>query len=119
MLIDDEDRLNSTKLLRTIQGRSRSIALMVPFVAPAVPGRGRQRTGEVPSSLKVFTSGNNCGSRRPSATCSASCRDAAFATQYSPTEGHVVSEFELTGAPTPGELRTSASRSMRGTVGAG
>ncbi|MCB0787500.1 MAG: amino acid adenylation domain-containing protein, partial [Flavobacteriales bacterium] len=99
VLISDEDRLNSTQLLRKIIAQ-RINRIIVPFVALQYLAEAVERTGEVPSSLKeVFTSGEqlkitpaivNLFKRLPG------CR---FCNQYGPTEGHVVSELELKGDP--------------------
>lgn len=57
VLITDEDRLNSTRLLRKIQEQQVN-RLILPFVALQYLAEAVARTGEAPTSLKeVFTSG--------------------------------------------------------------
>ncbi|HRW90134.1 MAG TPA: AMP-binding protein, partial [Flavobacteriales bacterium] len=99
VLIDDEDRLNSTKLLRTIREKQVD-RLIVPFVALQYLAEAVQRTGEVPSSLKeVFTSGEQLRITPAIRDLFRQLPGCRFCNQYGPTEGHVVSELELTGDP--------------------
>ena len=99
VLINDEDRLNSTQLLRTIiaSGINRVI---LPFVALQYLADAVERTGEIPVSLKeVFTSGEQLKITPTIASLFARLPECRFCNQYGPTEGHVVSELELAGAP--------------------
>ena len=99
VLITDEDRLNSTQLLRKIiaQGINR---IIVPFVALQYLAEAVERTGEVPSSLKeVFTSGEQLKITPAIANLFKQLPGCRFCNQYGPTEGHVVSELELKGDP--------------------
>ncbi|MBS1583426.1 MAG: amino acid adenylation domain-containing protein [Bacteroidetes bacterium] len=99
VLITDEDRLNSTQLLRKIiaQGIHR---IIVPFVALQYLAEAVERTGEVPTSLKeVFTSGEQLRITPAIANLFRHLPGCRFCNQYGPTEGHVVSELELKGDP--------------------
>ena len=99
VLITDEDRLNSTQLLRKIiaQGINR---IIVPFVALQYLAEAVERTGEVPSSLKeVFTSGEQLKITPAIINLFKQLPGCRFCNQYGPTEGHVVSELELKGDP--------------------
>ncbi|MCB0809398.1 MAG: amino acid adenylation domain-containing protein, partial [Flavobacteriales bacterium] len=99
VLIDDEDRLNSTKLLRTIREKQVD-RLIVPFVALQYLAEAVQRTGEVPASLKeVFTSGEQLRITPAIRDLFRQLPGCRFCNQYGPTEGHVVSELQLTGDP--------------------
>ena len=99
VLITDEDRLNSTQLLRkTIAQKINRI--IVPFVALQYLAEAVERTGEVPSSLKeVFTSGEQLKITPAIANLFKQLPGCRFCNQYGPTEGHVVSELELKGDP--------------------
>jgi len=99
VMITDEDRLNSTQLLRKIitQGINR---IIVPFVALQYLAEAAQRTGEVPSSLReVFTSGEQLKITPAVINLFNQLPGCRFCNQYGPTEGHVVSELELKGDP--------------------
>ncbi|TXI77427.1 MAG: amino acid adenylation domain-containing protein, partial [Flavobacteriales bacterium] len=100
VLITDEDRLNSTQLLRKIiAGKINRI--IVPFVALQYLAEAVERTGEVPTTLKeVFTSGEQLKITPAIANLFAQLPGCRFCNQYGPTEGHVVSELELKGDPT-------------------
>ncbi|MBV6405296.1 MAG: D-alanine--poly(phosphoribitol) ligase subunit 1 [Flavobacteriales bacterium] len=99
VLITDEDRLNSTQLLRKIiAGKINRI--IVPFVALQYLAEAVERTGEVPTTLKeVFTSGEQLKITPAIANLFAQLPGCRFCNQYGPTEGHVVSELELKGDP--------------------
>jgi len=99
VLITDEDRLNSSQLLRKIiaEGINR---IIVPFVALQYLAEAVQRTGEVPASLReVFTSGEQLKITPAIADLFNQLPGCRFCNQYGPTEGHVVSELELKGDP--------------------
>jgi len=99
VLITDEDRLNSTQLLRKII-EARIDRIIVPFVALQYLAEAVERTGEVPSSLKeVFTSGEQLKITPAIAHLFKQLPGCRFCNQYGPTEGHVVSELELKGDP--------------------
>jgi len=99
VLITDEDRLNSTQLLRKIIAQ-RINRIIVPFVALQYLAEAAERTGEVPSSLKeVFTSGEQLKITPAIANLFKQLPGCRFCNQYGPTEGHVVSELELKGDP--------------------
>ncbi|MBK6774282.1 MAG: amino acid adenylation domain-containing protein [Flavobacteriales bacterium] len=99
VLITDEDRLNSTQLLRKIIAEKIN-RIIVPFVALQYLAEAVERTGEVPSSLKeVFTSGEQLKITPAVANFFKHLPGCRFCNQYGPTEGHVVSELELTGDP--------------------
>ena len=99
VLITDEDRLNSTRLLRRIRDHQIN-RLILPFVALQYLAEAVSRTGEVPTSLKeVFTSGEQLRITPAIAHLFRHLPGCRFCNQYGPTEGHVVSEFELTGDP--------------------
>ncbi|MBN8247655.1 MAG: amino acid adenylation domain-containing protein, partial [Verrucomicrobia bacterium] len=99
VLISDEDRLNSTRLLHRI--RDQQVArLIVPFVALQYLAEAVQRTGEAPGSLReVFTSGEALRITPAIAALFAQLPGCRFCNQYGPTEGHVVTEHELAGDP--------------------
>lgn len=99
VLITDEDRLNSTQLLRKIIAEKIN-RIIVPFVALQYLAEAVERTGEVPSSLKeVFTSGEQLKITPAIINLFKQLPGARFCNQYGPTEGHVVSELELKGDP--------------------
>jgi amino acid adenylation domain-containing protein len=99
VLITDEDRLNSTQLLRKIIAQ-RINRIIVPFVALQYLAEAVERTGEVPSTLKeVFTSGEQLKITPAIANLFKQLPGCRFCNQYGPTEGHVVSELELKGDP--------------------
>ena len=99
VLITDEDRLNSTQLLRKIIAQKIN-RIIVPFVALQYLAEAVERTGEVPSSLKeVFTSGEQLKITPAIANLFKQLPGCRFCNQYGPTEGHVVSELELKGDP--------------------
>jgi amino acid adenylation domain-containing protein len=99
VLITDEDRLNSTQLLRKIIAQQIN-RIIVPFVALQYLAEAVERTGEVPSSLKeVFTSGEQLKITPAIANLFKQLPGCRFCNQYGPTEGHVVSELELKGDP--------------------
>lgn len=99
VLITDEDRLNSTQLLRKIIAQ-RIDRIIVPFVALQYLAEAVERTGEVPSTLKeVFTSGEQLKITPSIADLFKLLPGCRFCNQYGPTEGHVVSELELKGDP--------------------
>ncbi|MEO8066558.1 MAG: amino acid adenylation domain-containing protein, partial [Flavobacteriales bacterium] len=99
VLITDEDRLNSTQLLRKIIAEKIN-RVIVPFVALQYLAEAVERTGEVPSSLKeVFTSGEQLKITPAVANLFKQLPGTRFCNQYGPTEGHVVSELELKGDP--------------------
>ncbi|MBX2977649.1 MAG: amino acid adenylation domain-containing protein [Flavobacteriales bacterium] len=99
VLITDEDRLNSTQLLRKIID-TKINRIIVPFVALQYLAEAVERTGEVPSSLKeVFTSGEQLKITPAIASLFKQLPGCRFCNQYGPTEGHVVSELELKGDP--------------------
>ncbi|MBP6698904.1 MAG: amino acid adenylation domain-containing protein, partial [Flavobacteriales bacterium] len=99
VLITDEDRLNSTQLLRKIIAEKIN-RIIVPFVALQYLAEAVERTGEVPSSLKeVFTSGEQLKITPAIANFFKQLPGCRFCNQYGPTEGHVVSELELKGDP--------------------
>jgi len=99
VLITDEDRLNSTQLLRKIIAQKIN-RIIVPFVALQYLAEAVERTGEVPSSLKeVFTSGEQLKITPAVANFFKQLPGCRFCNQYGPTEGHVVSELELKGDP--------------------
>lgn len=99
VLITDEDRLNSTQLLRKIIAEKIN-RIIVPFVALQYLAEAVERTGEVPSSLKeVFTSGEQLKITPAIINLFEQLPGARFCNQYGPTEGHVVSELELKGDP--------------------
>ncbi len=99
VLITDEDRLNSTQLLRKIIAQ-RINRIIVPFVALQYLAEAVERTGEVPSTLKeVFTSGEQLKITPAIANLFKLLPGCRFCNQYGPTEGHVVSELELKGDP--------------------
>ncbi|MBK9515226.1 MAG: AMP-binding protein [Flavobacteriales bacterium] len=99
VLITDEDRLNSTQLLRKIIAQKIN-RIIVPFVALQYLAEAVERTGEVPSSMKeVFTSGEQLKITPAIANLFKQLPGCRFCNQYGPTEGHVVSELELKGDP--------------------
>ena len=99
VLITDEDRLNSTQLLRKIIAQKIN-RIIVPFVALQYLAEAVERTGEVPSTLKeVFTSGEQLKITPAIANLFKLLPGCRFCNQYGPTEGHVVSELELKGDP--------------------
>ncbi len=99
VLITDEDRLNSTQLLRKIISEKVN-RIIVPFVALQYLAEAVERTGEVPSTLKeVFTSGEQLKITPAIANLFKHLPGCRFCNQYGPTEGHVVSELELKGDP--------------------
>jgi amino acid adenylation domain-containing protein len=99
VLITDEDRLNSTQLLRKIIAQKIN-RIIVPFVALQYLAEAVERTGEVPTSLKeVFTSGEQLKITPAVANFFKQLPGCRFCNQYGPTEGHVVSELELKGDP--------------------
>lgn len=99
VLITDEDRLNSTQLLRKIIAEKIN-RIIVPFVALQYLAEAVERTGEVPSSLKeVFTSGEQLKITPAITNLFQQLPGVRFCNQYGPTEGHVVSELELKGDP--------------------
>ena len=99
VLITDEDRLNSTQLLRKIIAQKIN-RIIVPFVALQYLAEAVERTGEVPTSLKeVFTSGEQLKITPAVANLFKQLPGCRFCNQYGPTEGHVVSELELKGDP--------------------
>ncbi|MBK9146340.1 MAG: amino acid adenylation domain-containing protein [Flavobacteriales bacterium] len=99
VLITDEDRLNSTQLLRKVIAQKIN-RIIVPFVALQYLAEAVERTGEVPSSLKeVFTSGEQLKITPAIASLFKQLPSCRFCNQYGPTEGHVVSELELKGDP--------------------
>ncbi len=99
VLITDEDRLNSTQLLRTMISRGIN-RVILPFVALQYLAEAVERTGEVPSTLKeVFTSGEQLKITPTIANFFSQLPGCRFCNQYGPTEGHVVSELELKGHP--------------------
>jgi amino acid adenylation domain-containing protein len=99
VLISDEDRLNSTQLLRKIIAQKIN-RIIVPFVALQYLAEAVERTGEVPSTLKeVFTSGEQLKVTPAIANLFKQLPGCRFCNQYGPTEGHVVSELELKGDP--------------------
>jgi len=99
VLITDEDRLNSTQLLRKISAQKVD-RVILPFVALQYLAEAVERTGEVPSSLKeVFTSGEQLKITPAITNLFKQLPGRRFCNQYGPTEGHVVSELELTGDP--------------------
>jgi amino acid adenylation domain-containing protein len=99
VLITDEDRLNSTQLLRKIIVQKIN-RIIVPFVALQYLAEAVERTGEVPTSLKeVFTSGEQLKITPAVANFFKQLPGCRFCNQYGPTEGHVVSELELKGDP--------------------
>ncbi len=99
VLITDEDRLNSTQLLRKIIAQKIN-RIIVPFVALQYLAEAVERTGEVPSTLKeVFTSGEQLKITPAIANLFKHLPGCRFCNQYGPTEGHVVSELELKGDP--------------------
>ncbi|MFZ1694419.1 MAG: AMP-binding protein, partial [Flavobacteriales bacterium] len=99
VLITDEDRLNSTQLLRKIIAQKIN-RIIVPFVALQYLAEAVERTGEVPSSLKeVFTSGEQLKITPAIANLFKQLPGCRFCNQYGPTEGHVVSELQLKGDP--------------------
>ncbi|HRF82587.1 MAG TPA: beta-ketoacyl synthase N-terminal-like domain-containing protein, partial [Flavobacteriales bacterium] len=99
VLITDEDRLNSTQLLRKIIAEKIN-RIIVPFVALQYLAEAVERAGEVPSSLKeVFTSGEQLKITPAIINLFKQLPGARFCNQYGPTEGHVVSELELKGDP--------------------
>lgn len=99
VLITDEDRLNSTQLLRKIIERKVN-RIIVPYVALQYLAEAVERTGEVPTSLtEVFTSGEQLKITPAMAGFFKELPGCRFCNQYGPTEGHVVSELELKGDP--------------------
>jgi amino acid adenylation domain-containing protein len=99
VLITDEDRLNSTQLLRKIIAQ-RINRIIVPFVALQYLAEAVERTGEVPTTLKeVFTSGEQLKITPAIVNLFKQLPGCRFCNQYGPTEGHVVSELELKGDP--------------------
>ncbi len=99
VLITDEDRLNSTQLLRKIISEKIN-RIIVPFVALQYLAEAVERTGEVPSTLKeVFTSGEQLKITPAIINLFKQLPGVRFCNQYGPTEGHVVSELELKGDP--------------------
>ncbi|MBK9275966.1 MAG: amino acid adenylation domain-containing protein [Flavobacteriales bacterium] len=99
VLITDEDRLNSSQLLRKIIAQKIN-RIIVPFVALQYLAEAVERTGEVPSTLKeVFTSGEQLKITPAIANLFKQLPGCRFCNQYGPTEGHVVSELELKGDP--------------------
>ncbi|MDQ3100276.1 MAG: amino acid adenylation domain-containing protein, partial [Bacteroidota bacterium] len=99
VLITDEDRLNSTQLLRKIIAQKIN-RIIVPFVALQYLAEAVERTGEVPTTLKeVFTSGEQLKITPAIANLFKQLPGCRFCNQYGPTEGHVVSELELQGDP--------------------
>ncbi|MCB9169812.1 MAG: amino acid adenylation domain-containing protein [Flavobacteriales bacterium] len=99
VLITDEDRLNSSQLLRKIIAQ-RIDRIIVPFVALQYLAEAVERTGEVPTSLKeVFTSGEQLRITPAIRSLFEQLPGCRFCNQYGPTEGHVVSELELKGDP--------------------
>nr|MBP8824214.1 amino acid adenylation domain-containing protein [Flavobacteriales bacterium] len=99
VLITDEDRLNSTQLLRKLIAEQIN-RIIVPFVALQYLAEAVERTGEVPSTLKeVFTSGEQLKITPAIINLFKQLPGCRFCNQYGPTEGHVVSELELHGDP--------------------
>ncbi len=99
VLITDEDRLNSTQLLRKIIAEKIN-RIIVPFVALQYLAEAVERTGEIPSSLKeIFTSGEQLKITPAVSNFFKQLPGCRFCNQYGPTEGHVVSELELKGDP--------------------
>jgi len=99
VLITDEDRLNSTQLLRKINTEQID-RVILPFVALQYLAEAVERTGEVPRSLKeVFTSGEQLKITPAIVNLFKQLPGCRLCNQYGPTEGHVVSELELTGDP--------------------
>ncbi len=99
VLITDEDRLNSTQLLRKIIAEKIN-RVIVPFVALQYLAEAVERTGEAPSSLKeIFTSGEQLKITPAIVDLFKKLPGCRFCNQYGPTEGHVVSELELRGDP--------------------
>ena len=99
VLITDEDRLNSTQLLRKIIAQEVN-RVIVPFVALQYLSEAVERTEDVPSCLKeVFTSGEQLRITPAIKSLFKQLKGCRFCNQYGPTEGHVVSELELTGDP--------------------
>ncbi len=99
VMITDEDRLNSTQLLRKIIVEKID-RVIVPFVALQYLAEAVERTGEAPSSLKeVFTSGEQLKITPAIVNLFKQLPGCRFCNQYGPTEGHVVSELELSGDP--------------------
>ncbi len=99
VLITDEDRLNSTQLLRKIIAQQIN-RIIVPFVALQYLAEAVQRTGEIPMSLReVFTSGEQLRITPAIVNLFKHLPGCRFCNQYGPTEGHVVSELELRGDP--------------------
>ena len=99
VLITDEDRLNSTQLLRKIIAEKIN-RIIVPFVALQYLAEAVERTGEVPSTLKeAFTSGEQLKITPAIINLFKQLPGTRFCNQYGPTEGHVVSELELKGDP--------------------
>jgi non-ribosomal peptide synthetase component F len=99
VLITDEDRLNSTQLLRKIIA-GQVDRVILPFVALQYLAEAVERTGEVPTSLKeIFTSGEQLKVTPAIVNLFKQLPGCRFCNQYGPTEGHVVSELELKGDP--------------------
>lgn len=99
VLITDEDRLNSTQLLRKIIAQNIN-RIIVPFVALQYLAEAVERIGEAPTSLKeVFTSGEQLKITPAITNLFEQIPNCRFCNQYGPTEGHVVSELELKGLP--------------------
>ncbi|MCB0791364.1 MAG: amino acid adenylation domain-containing protein [Flavobacteriales bacterium] len=97
--ITDEDRLNSSQLLRKIIAH-RIDRIIVPFVALQYLAEAVERVGEAPVSLKeIFTSGEQLRITPAIRALFEQLPGCRFCNQYGPTEGHVVSELELEGAP--------------------
>ncbi len=100
VMITDEDRLNSTQLLRKVIA-DKINRVIVPFVALQYLAEAVQRTGEAPTSLKeVFTSGEQLKITPAVINLFKHLPGCRFCNQYGPTESHVVSELELKGDPT-------------------
>src|SRR5690606_1580159 len=99
VMITDEDRLNSTQLLRKIIAEQIN-RVILPFVALQYLAEAVERTGEVPRSLKeVFTSGEQLKITPAVASLFKQLPECRFCNQYGPSETHVVSELELCGNP--------------------
>ncbi|MEN9676181.1 MAG: beta-ketoacyl synthase, acyl transferase subunit [Verrucomicrobiota bacterium] len=116
VLITDEDRLNSTRLLRKVREQQVN-RLILPFVALQYLAEAAARTGEVPASLKeIFTSGEQLRITPAIADLFRQLPGCRFCNQYGPTEGHVVSEFELTGDPAGWDVLPPIGRPIEGVI---
>lgn len=114
VLVSEEDRMDPAALLATIQ-TWRVDRLILPFVALHALVAPALRPGPFPSALKeVFSSGEALRITPEISEFFARLPGCRFCNQYGPTEGHVVTEFELTGPPASWEIMPPIGRAIDG-----